>query len=706
MKGKEAKKQNFQFRGRIAVKIILSIIMINVIALSVVGGSVVKMVKVDVGSLSRNYAESQVKANVNEIDQSFKSIESLVQGLSADIGKRVDVTKGKQDISYLRDLCDDLEVELSAVGKQTQVTDSIYVIFDNKLFGDVADCWVYSKDFVREETLELDYFDDYYEWYNKPVDEGITEWTLPYAGTTTVTAGMLLTSYVTPIKKGDQIIGMIGMDLNLADISENLSSVKLYDTGYLYMLTPDGNVVVHPRISWEDTDNDGYKDTSVSVLSAGDYQFLLDDMTANDHNVLDYKRDDGVSVIAAYEHLSNGWIIGSSIPEDEANKIDKKLISTVFIIAIASAILSILIAILIGRSISKPIRGVVKAVNRMKEGDFTAQVHSRSNDETRILAESVNEMADHVRNLIRNTKKAATELVDSSVTLASMSEETNATIEQVASTVAEISKGTQDTAEQAEKSAHVVNVLDSKFNSVLENSDTMHQTTEEVSQRNKSGMEALTLLKDASKISQNSNKKITDAVQKLDSRTNAISGIISTINSIADQTNLLALNASVEAARAGEAGRGFAVVAGEIRKLAEDSRIATDKIREIVQAIQKDSKETVQVMDEVNSISEKQNQAVDNVNESFDMIFKAIEGITSGIDLVTNEMGDLNSQKNEIVDVTSNISAVSEETAAATEEVNATMEQQKLAIDEVSKNAEILNHLALKLNEYIEVFKV
>ncbi len=706
MKGKEAKKRNSKVRGRIAVKIILSIIMINIIALSIAGGSVVRMVQADVGSLSRIYAESQVEANVNEIDQSFKSIESLVQSLSAQVGTRVDVNKGKQNIRYLRDLCDEFEGELRAVGRQTQLTNSIYLIFNYEYFGDMADCWVFTKDFVRQETFERDYLDEYHEWYNAPVDEGISKWTTPYAGTTSATAGMLITSYVTPIKKDGQIIGMIGMDLNLADVSNQLSSIKLYDTGYLYMMTAGGDVIVHPRIPWKDTDNDGNKDASVNILSTGDYQFLLDDMAANDHNVLEYKLDDGADVIAAYGHLSNGWIIGSSIPKDEVNTISKKLITTVLMIGIISAAFSVLVAIFIGRSISKPIRSVVKTVNRMKEGDFTTHVHSRSNDETRILADAVNDMADHVRNLILNTKTAAAKLVDSSVTLASMAEETNATIEQVANTVAEISKGTQDTAEQSEKSAHVVYVLDSKFNSVMDNSAKMHQTALEVSQRNKSGMDALALLKDTSRISQNSNLKITDAVQKLDARTNAITGIITTINSIADQTNLLALNASIEAARAGEAGRGFAVVAGEIRKLAEDSRKATDKIRDIVLSIQNDSKETVQVMDEVNSISEKQNQAVDNVNETFDLILKAIEGITSGIELVTSEMGDLNAQKNEIVDVTNNISAVSEETAAATEEVNATMEQQRQAVEEVSKNAEILNHLSLELNEYIEVFKV
>ena len=60
--------------------------------------------------------------------------------------------------------------------------------------------------------------------------------------------------------------------------------------------------------------------------------------------------------------------------------------------------------------------------------------------------------------------------------------------------------------------------------------------------------------------------------------------IVNGIGLIANQTNLLALNAAIEAARAGDAGRGFAVVAAEVKKLAGDTRAATDRARAMVMA--------------------------------------------------------------------------------------------------------------------------
>jgi methyl-accepting chemotaxis protein len=223
-------------------------------------------------------------------------------------------------------------------------------------------------------------------------------------------------------------------------------------------------------------------------------------------------------------------------------------------------------------------------------------------------------------------------------------------------------------------------------------------------------------------------------VQQMGRHSEQIGDIIETIDNIASQTNLLALNAAIEAARAGEHGKGFAVVADEVRKLAEQSAVATKEIAKLIKGIQQTVAEATHAMGEGVTEVECGTARADEAAQALTAILRAVEVVSQQVKEISSAAEHMSTSSGELVSVVDtmavvveenaaatekmaanskevsqiieNMASMSEENSAAVEEVSASTEEMTAQVEEVTTSAQSLSHMAQAMRHLVEQFKL
>ena len=195
-------------------------------------------------------------------------------------------------------------------------------------------------------------------------------------------------------------------------------------------------------------------------------------------------------------------------------------------------------------------------------------------------------------------------------------------------------------------------------------------------------------------------------IKSLSEHSTNIETFVSAITDISDQTNLLALNAAIEAARAGEVGKGFAVVADEVRQLAEQSNESANKITSIIDALQKEMRETATQMEKVTTQVKNGVQTVNLTGKTFNDIQQATSIVAEQIKSVASITNQMTSSATQINATSEQLEITAVESATNAQGSVALVEEQYASMEEITAAANMLTQLASNLNEEISKFNV
>lgn len=507
----------------------------------------------------------------------------------------------------------------------------------------------------------------------------------------------IISIYANIKNSSNKVIGVISADLPLTTLKDALEAQQIGVSGYAFAIDETTGMILGNR-EQEDWNGQTVDDVDDIIIDT------VKDITAN--GTYGEVTSAGKYFISANKIPNTNFVTVVVVPKQDVTTRAAGIKNASFITMAVGIVIQVIVILVVLTLLMRPVPKIDKAINQIKDLDFTTACAVKSSDELGRIGKNMNQLDEKLKETMKKIR--------SDVKRMDVQTDTNM----------EVAAHLQESAENQLESMHnltdTLDGLNQGIHVIAEGTDgltmNVYDTTQASEQVNEKIHGAVSLVRDGKLQVSYMNEtmesisgvsvELQEAVGNVSEGIEGINNMVQVIQDIADQTNLLALNASIEAARAGEAGKGFAVVAEEIRKLAEE---CGNSAVDIVSVTSKMGDLIGVVTEKTGQSIEKVNTGVENVSNTSDVF----EQINQSVTEISNLMDTVNEAIGNISNVITDMAASVEEQTASTQVISETYRSVMDISEEFSKDGDKvveagqeLKRIVVEITEEIAKFKV
>lgn len=427
-----------------------------------------------------------------------------------------------------------------------------------------------------------------------------------------VYTGILMVEQTYPIVIADKFMGIAGVDRSLATIERLVDEARPYPEADVFLISARGRIISNTvddalalqrieQTEWLPILQQVYGHSEAELSAAGA-------VTAT-------RPGDGSTVyFAGHRVPSSDWFVVTVVPESVIlAKADS--VQRIVIVGLLLILIGIVVLVLFSmRYVSRRVGMAAAAADRIASNDLSVDLGHAGGDETGDLLRSVGGMVASLRDDVQRRRMLTVDLTATVTSIRSAAEVQAASVSDFGASTSQVAAATREISATSQELARTVSQV--------------VEATGETAELAGSGKASLGGLEESMRSLGEATSTISAKLGVISEKASNIGSVVVTITKVADQTNLLSLNAAIEAEKAGEAGRGFAVVAREIRRLADQTAVATLDIEALVGEMQSSVSSGVMEMDRFSESVRKSVAGAREVEEGFQQILDRVESLT------------------------------------------------------------------------------